>query len=283
MPKAKEVFKSLGLEDADIEKLLSSDEKIEVDDKAIVASIIETQKTIMEGDGTFEAIRSQVRGESLTVRDNRLRAEAKKRGVEVTQAEYDALPKANRSDALSELILKRIEEKLKTPSSDPEKDKEIERLQAALSEKEGKIKEYEEVIVPGAQTEAENKIAQFRKEAALRSTFQKVNAGKLVADENILWPGIQAKFNDLYDTIEENGVIVPVKKGTTNKEFKDGKAVGLEHVFDQLSADIRKKSDPVPPRKIPEPGQNDKPLPAGLNRAQKLKEQRLQEMEAHKK
>lgn len=282
MPKAKEILKALGVEDSEIEKILSADDKVVVDDAAVVAGIINTQKEVMESDGTFSTIKSDARGEALSARDTKYRAFLKSHGVEVTQAEYDAFPKAERSDKLTELGMKRLAEKLKAPSSDPEKDKEIERLNNEVLTRDNKLKEYDEVVIPAANKKSDEAIAHFKKDNAIRSTFSRVNAGKLIASEDILWPGIASKFNEAYDTIEDNGQIFPVKKGTTIKLHKDSKPVSLDSLMEELSADVRKKSEPVNPRRIQEPGDKPATVSAGAKRAEDLIAQREAEIAANK-
>lgn len=286
MPKVKEItqiFKSLGVEDSEIEKLMSDDEKVVVDPKLVTDSVIATQKEVFESDGTFAAIKSDAKGEALTSRDNRYRAALKAQGVEITQAEYDALPKAERSDRLTELGIKKLAEKLKATSTDVEKDKEIERLHAENLKWQTDYKKVLEEDLPAAKTEAEQRIASFKKEQAIRSTFSKVNAGKLIANEDILWPGIASKFNEAYDTIEDNGQIFPVKKGTTIKLHKDSKPVTLDSLMEELSADVRKKSEPVNPRRIEEPNVDKSKIPVNSQKSKELAEKRLAEQERYAK
>lgn len=285
MPKVKEIkeiLKSLGTEDSEIEKLMSDDDKVTVDTKVITDGITATLKTVMENDGTIDTIKSEVRGEALAARDQRYRTSLKAQGVEITQAEYDALPKADRSDKLTELGVKRLAEKLKAPSSDPEKDKEIERLNAENLKWQTDYKKVLEEDLPAANSAAEKRITEFKKDNAIRSTFSRVNAGKLIASEDILWPGIASKFNEAYDTIEDNGQIFPVKKGTTIKLHKDSKPVSLDSLMEELSADVRKKSEDVVKRRIPEPGDKPATVSAGAKRAQDLREKREAEIEANK-
>lgn len=278
---AREALIKLGVSEADADKILSTDEAVTKDLKVetFVSTITENLKTKFKEDGSMDEMVNEKIGRVLSSRDRIIMNAAKEYGVEVTKQEYEALPTKDRTDELNKLILKKFNDK-KAPTGNEEKDKEIERLNNEVLNFKTRVKQLEDEELPKAKTEAEKRIEEFEFQSTLKSEFSRINAGKLVAPEKVVLPGVMAEFNSKYDRKTENGEIVLLEKGTQKVAYVDSKKVTLEMALEQISVglDIRKKQEPPSKERTEDPAEKKVSTP-GMTRAQKA----LAEMEAERK
>jgi hypothetical protein len=272
MSKNKEVLKKIGLSDDLIEQLTSTDaavlEKIDVD--AASKSIRDVYVKAFESDGTFDEQKKNERATILKIRDKKLIDDFKAIGVEFSDEEYKALPADKTSDHLAKELAKRAEAKMKSGSGNPDdKDKEITRLNAEISNYVAEVKKLKEEELPKYQTEAQKQIEEFKKEQKIRSEFSKLNAGKLVADEEILYPGFKQKLQDKYDLRTDGDSIVIYEKGKDIKVMKDNKPLSFTSAVDDLSADLRKKQEDPKTRKVVEGEEGKEMTTVGASAYQK--------------
>ena len=274
---AKAIFLQFGISEADADKYLSSDEAVTKDLKAedIYTNISDTFKEKFKSDGTLQEMVSKKIGEVLTHRDNEMRKLAKTSGVEITNDEYNNLPKENKSDHLAKLILEKIQQK-KGGSSD-DKDKEIEKLNAEVLRFKDEVKKYEEEVIPKVKVEAQSQIESFQTEIQIKGIYQNTLGGKLISDESKLYPAVIAQVQAQYDLKMKDGQLAVFKKGTDVQAFNGNKAITLEEVFTTSAKDFIKKQDP-PEKKVIKVGEEGAVKPtAGMKKAQEEIERRKAE------
>lgn len=278
MSKPLEVFLKLGLSKADAEKLLSADENVTKDLKVdeIVLSVVNTQKKKFEEDGTMDEYSKKKVDQVLSSRNRHIKRVAEEFGIEVTNKEIDELPSDSKTDDLIKMVIQRFKDK-KAPANNDEKDKEIEKLNAEILQYKDKVKKFEEEEIPKLKSQAQEQIEANTLELSIRSKFSKINNGKLVADEDVLYPGIKSQLHSKYDIRIKDGKEVVYEKGTDKVAYKDSKAVTVDAILEELSEPIRKKQEQPEKKRIPEGGgDGNKISTPGLKDAQ----QKLEEMKA---
>jgi hypothetical protein len=251
---AKAIFEKLGFTSAEADTFLSADETVTKDlkpDELYKKTVLSIQKKLEE-DGTIESLlEEKVKGKIGAIlggRDKVLRKELKAKGIEISDEEYNALPEKDRTDELIKLSVKKLSEK---SSTGDDKDKEITTLRNQLQELADAKKNLEEVELPKYRTEAEKQISQWKLDQAYRTNYSKALKGKLITDEDELFPAIDAKLRAKYDVGEKDGEVVLFKKGTTTVAYHENsnKAVKLEEALTESAGSFIKKQDPAPHKK----------------------------------
>jgi hypothetical protein len=258
---AKLLFEKLGFTSEEADKFLSSDEAVTKDlntDEIYKKTILSVRKKL-EDDGTIESLlEDKVKGKIAAVlggRDKVIRQELKDLGIEISDEDYTKLPEKDRTDQLIKLALKKLNEKKASSGDDAQK--EMTELRNKLQELADAKKKLEEEELPKAKTEAEKQIAAYRLEQMYQKAYGSTLKGKLIADEDSLFPAIDAQLRATYDIGEKDGKVVLFKKGTTTVAFHENsnKEVKLEDALTTSAAAFIKKQEPTPPKKgIPEPG-----------------------------
>lgn len=254
MKLAKLLIEKLGFTSQETEQLLSSDEAVIKDlkvDDFYKKTILSVQKKLTD-DGTLEELLEEKMkgkiGAILGGRDKTLMKELKEAGIEITDEEYKGLPEKDRTDQLIKLGIKKLNEK-KAAGGD-EKDKEMMDLRNKLQELSDAKKKLEEEELPKAKTEAEKQIAAFKLEQLYQKAYSQALKGKLIADEDSLFPAIDAQLKSKYDIGEKDGAVVLFKKGTQTVAFHDNsnKQIQLEEALTTSAEKFIKKQDPKPPK-----------------------------------
>lgn len=243
----KKLLKALGVETV-TDEMLNDAEKlklIKVED--VVSEIVGNQKEILSSDADFIApIRTAAIGEVLNARQQN----AIKLGL-ITKEEVAALPEKDRFDAVLKLI---AEKSKKAPANADDKDKEIERLNSLVLNKDEELRKIKEEEIPSIQTQFQKQLTEREINLAIRATFDKTLNGKLVADSELLYPGIESQLKSKYDIGYEGGVPVLLEKGKTTKAFKNSKPIQLADAFMEIAEEKKavKKQEEKPARRIPE-------------------------------
>lgn len=267
----------------------ASDETLEIvkgDDEAKIKAlkaedvgkeISDAIKEVLQEDEDFlKPIKSDTIRGVLAKREQELLNEFK---TYLTKEEVSALPEKNRYDAAVKLLAKKVKEKAKEGTTPDDKDKEIDRLNAELEKRDGVIKEYEEVKLPGAIKEMEGKMTQKEIDIYLRNSFSEIGED-LVAKPSGLYPAAHAAMTAKYDfKKEDDGSVTLLEKGKTTKARNGTKEIAVKEAFRNLSEENGwlKKSLPVPDRKPVPDGGPDKKL--NLSGKEKF-EEALKEKEA---
>lgn len=272
LEKATAILKALGLEDNEIEAFKDDAKAEALDVAAIAKNVVEIQREIAEQDEAFTApIRSAERGAILTKRLDLLKKEY---AGYITDDEINKLPERSRFDDALRLAKKNMEAKLKAGSGgDPELQKEIEKLNAQISERDEQLKKLRDEEIPAIENKWQSQLQARERDLTLRQMFDKTTAGQLVVNGDLLWPAIKAQLEGKYDVKIENGEAVIYEKGKATKVFKNSKPVKLEDVIrEEGDAQGIFKKQPDPP-KPPKPGD-----PKAGNEKFSMREQRNAEM-----
>lgn len=247
MSKVKELLSALGIEDEKITAVMAENSEADVAEIAQTVEGIFRDK--LSNDEPFkEEIVKPLMSKFYIARQKEIIQCNKDLGIELTEEEIRNLPSTERTQKMYILGLKKAIAK-KNDGNETESQKIIEDLNRTIATKDSVIKKYEEEDLPAAQRKADETITSFKREGFLRNIFDQVNRdekgnSKLVADAEVLYPGVMAKFNELYDSVPDGNGFIPVQKGTTNKVYVSNKPVGLVEVFSELSKGIQKKQDP---------------------------------------
>jgi hypothetical protein len=247
----------------------------------LTAEIVGIQREVLEQDETFVGeIESRTRKTLLGKRQELL---SRLFGEFITKEEIEALPERDRFDAALKLLQKKVKDAKSGGGNPDDKDKKIEELSAALEKLEGENKRLLEEEIPGVQRQWEEKMTARELSSHIRSTFDKSLGGKLVADPDLLYPGISTSLLEKYDAKLEGGAVVLYEKGKTTKALRNSKPLALNTALEELAEEkkaIKKSEDPPAKPKLKEgEGGGKKVYVAGRAKA----EQAIAEAEASKK
>ncbi len=121
-----------------------------------------------------------------------------------------------------------------------------EELQGRIQELSGKVKDYEENILPGVKAEANQKIVSFRRDLTLQGVLSKKN---LIVGNEVVLPALNAKLNEFNIGFDEQGQIeVKTKDGLKPLSSDGTKALTFEDIIDQQldAMNVVKKSNGSP-------------------------------------
>lgn len=141
------LLKQIGLPQSTIKEVLAAeaDNKEDFDVSAVVSSFKESQRTLFENDSDLEEkFKSQERGKLLDIWTNKLKKE-----FGLTSEQVKGLK-------MEEVVSLAKAESVKNGS------KELTQVQEELLAANNKLKEYDEVIIPGVKSEVEREKKQFR-------------------------------------------------------------------------------------------------------------------------
>jgi hypothetical protein len=151
MSKLKELLKKLGLNDEAINTVTA--ENADFDTAEIAAAAMSNlQQALRNDDGFIGPLRQEFAGQLLGGRERELLRLAQ--GV-VSNEDMEKLPKKDRFDALMKLTIERLKASKNGGEGDADKDKEIQRLNQLIAERDAEVKRLREEEVPAALRKAE--------------------------------------------------------------------------------------------------------------------------------
>lgn len=181
----KALLKALGMKDEAIEKYLSEDaETIKaLEPKKDATAVQNHLKEVLKNDPAFvDTFKSQARAAVLSSKEKKF-----KELFELTDEDVETLPEKNRYDDMIKLGFKRMQERLeeakkKGKTGDDAKD-QIAALNKQIVDLKTAVKDYEEVKLPGAQKEADTKVASMQQRFGLLNKLHSKSADMLIKPE----------------------------------------------------------------------------------------------------
>lgn len=163
--KLKELLKKLGLSAKHIETVTTPDADFDVDEVAGEATS-NIQQALENDEAFIGKLKGNWQGEVLSSKERYL---MKASNGMLTQAEIDALPKQDRFNKVVDLLVTKLSSS--KPVSD-DKDKEIERLNKLVQERENELRTVREEELPKAQRQAQEVAANFHLRESILKAVQ---------------------------------------------------------------------------------------------------------------
>lgn len=250
------ILTALGL--TDIAETIKKGDATEIEKlkaEEIVSEAIDVQKELLASDEDFtKPIKSEAQRAVLMKRQDVFQ---KLHSDILTKEIVESFPESERLDRMMKYV---ATHKKKDASAD-DKDKKIDELNAELLKKDEIIADYENVKLPGVRSEMEGKMTQREIDTYLRNQFRGLES-RLVADADLLYPGIETELKKKFDfKREDDGSVILLEKGKTTKATKNSKPYLIGSAFEDIAEDKKaiKKSEPLPDKdKMKEKGAGDK-------------------------
>jgi hypothetical protein len=250
------ILTALGL--TDIAETIKKGDATEIEKlkaEEIVSEAIDVQKELLASDEDFtKPIKSEAQRAVLMKRQDVFQ---KLHSDILTKEIVESFPESERLDRMMKYV---ATHKKKDASAD-DKDKKIDELNAELLKKDEIIADYENVKLPGVRSEMEGKMTQREIDTYLRNQFRGLES-RLVADAELLYPGIETELKKKFDfKREDDGSVILLEKGKTTKATKNSKPYLIGSAFEDIAEDKKaiKKSEPLPDKeKLKEKGAGDK-------------------------
>lgn len=250
------ILTALGL--TDIAETIKKGDATEIEKlkaEEIVSEAIDVQKELLASDEDFtKPIKSEAQRAVLMKRQDVFQ---KLHSDILTKEIVESFPESERLDRMMKYV---ATHKKKDATAD-DKDKKIDELNAELLKKDEIIADYENVKLPGVRSEMEGKMTQREIDTYLRNQFRGLES-RLVADADLLYPGIETELKKKFDfKREDDGSVILLEKGKTTKATKNSKPYLIGSAFEDIAEDKKaiKKSEPLPDKdKMKEKGAGDK-------------------------
>ncbi len=165
MKKLKDLLKKLGLSAAHIETVTAPDAEFDVDEVAGEATT-NIQQALENDEAFIGKLKGNWQGEVLSSKERYL---MKASNGLLTQAEIDALPKQDRFNKVVDLLVTKLNSS--KPAND-DKDKEIDRLNKLVQERENELRTVREEELPKAQREAQKVAENFHLRESILKAVQ---------------------------------------------------------------------------------------------------------------
>lgn len=267
MDKLKEFLTKLGLSDAQITSITSTDATVldGVKVPEFVTAVVEQQKKVLQADESFlSIIKNNLRGEIIQPRE---RKALKLLEEYVTKEEFEALKPESRLDDLIALGIQKLQAAAKVPGNSDDKDKEIVKLRNDLKALGDKVNTYETVEIPKVKSEVARKLEAIEIEREILKHLGKKKLKLADADDALVL--VKSEIDKRADVVRKDGKTVILQKGKDLQLFEDNTEVTLEKLVDSAvkAKSLEVESIQTPPRRVVETGDDKKSNLPGLNKA----------------
>lgn len=258
MLKLKEVLTKLGFTAAQIDQLTSADATVQEGIKVpeFVSSVTEKQKEALQADENFlSVVKNGLRGEIIQPRE---RKALKLLENYVSKDEFEGLKPESRLDDLIALGVSKLEAAAKKTGNSDDKDQEITKLRNDLKALSDKVKEYDEVVIPGVRGEVSKKMDSIEID---REIIKSLSGKKLkLTDMDDVLALVRKNIDEAADLVRVGGKTAVKQKGKDLDLFDGNEKVTLEKLVDTAvkAKKLEVESNPTPPRRENEPKPEDK-------------------------